>query len=108
MPFHLNAVVYQSDPFRLLQIIRNLVSNAVKFTETGAVVVSVSVLSDTESSSRLRFDVQDTGRGIPPDQVGVMCVFPWRYVSVRVRMRLFELLGMRVATDVCSVQRLRR
>jgi len=51
-----------SDPTRLRQVLVNLVSNAIKFTESGDVTVRVS-----RQGSKLRFAVQDTGIGIPPD-----------------------------------------
>lgn len=54
------------DAHRLLQILTNLLSNAVKFTAEGGVTLMCSVDHDTASSTRLRFQVSDTGIGIPP------------------------------------------
>ena len=54
------------DPLRIKQILLNLVSNAIKFTEQGAVTVRVLPLALTETSARLRFEVSDTGIGIAP------------------------------------------
>jgi PAS domain S-box-containing protein len=54
----------RGDPTRTRQIILNLVSNAVKFTRHGAVVVSVDVDSMTDNHVRLRTAVIDTGIGI--------------------------------------------
>jgi PAS domain S-box-containing protein len=59
----------QSDPTRLRQILFNLVGNAVKFTETGGVVVRASVESVHGDSCQLRVDVVDTGIGIDTDQL---------------------------------------
>ena len=53
------------DPGRLRQLFLNLINNAVKFTERGHVVVRAKVLGRTEGIARLRFEVQDTGIGIP-------------------------------------------
>jgi len=57
--------VIQSDPVRLRQILVNLVGNAIKFTELGG--VSINVGYDI-SSKTLRFDVEDTGIGLTPEQ----------------------------------------
>jgi PAS domain S-box-containing protein len=56
----------RGDPGRLRQVFVNLVSNAVKFTEYGEVVVSVSSVSESASHVELRFEVRDTGIGIDP------------------------------------------
>jgi signal transduction histidine kinase/DNA-binding response OmpR family regulator len=54
------------DPGRLRQVLVNIVGNAMKFTERGQVVVGVSPTSNRPSDS-LRFEVSDTGIGIPRD-----------------------------------------
>jgi signal transduction histidine kinase/HPt (histidine-containing phosphotransfer) domain-containing protein len=52
------------DPFRLTQILNNLISNAIKFTSDGAITVSVHILKQYARKIQLTFAVQDTGVGI--------------------------------------------
>ncbi len=56
------------DPARLRQILLNLLGNAIKFTETGEVLVRVSRVSASVNHAVLEFSVQDTGLGISPEQ----------------------------------------
>ena len=58
------------DPNRLRQVLLNLVGNAIKFTESGEVVVRITLLEHRGSQARLQFVVRDTGIGIPPDKLG--------------------------------------
>jgi signal transduction histidine kinase/CheY-like chemotaxis protein/HPt (histidine-containing phosphotransfer) domain-containing protein len=55
------------DPLRLQQVLTNLVSNAIKFTERGHVMVSVQEDFRAEGSTKLHFSVTDTGIGIPAE-----------------------------------------
>ena len=55
------------DPVRLSQALLNYASNAVKFTERGSVTLSASVIEDSQSFCKLRFEVRDTGIGIAPE-----------------------------------------
>ena len=56
------------DPMRLGQVLVNLTNNAVKFTDRGAITVSVEVLERTAERVQLRFGVRDTGPGISREQ----------------------------------------
>ena len=57
-----------TDPTRLKQAILNLVSNAVKFTESGSVTIKVSSGNDIDKPT-IRFSISDTGIGIPEDSL---------------------------------------
>jgi two-component system, sensor histidine kinase len=58
------AGVWLGDRLRLQQVLANLVSNAVKFTDAGAIACTV-----TRRGDKVRFEVRDTGIGIPADQL---------------------------------------
>jgi len=57
------------DPVRLREILANLVGNALKFTERGEVTVHVSLKEDGEDGVTLGFRIQDTGIGIPEEDI---------------------------------------
>ncbi|TKR31145.1 response regulator [Luteimonas gilva] len=57
----------RGDPVRLRQVLGNLIGNAVKFTERGSIGLSVRRLGENASQHMLRFEVRDTGIGIPPE-----------------------------------------
>ncbi len=57
------------DPFRLRQVITNLVSNAIKFTEKGRILITVRLAEAYQGIVSLHFTVQDTGIGIPKERL---------------------------------------
>lgn len=57
----------QGDPLRLRQVLTNLLSNAVKFTERGSITVRTSLVAHQKKTVIVRFSVEDTGIGIPPE-----------------------------------------
>ncbi len=64
------------DPVRIGQCVTNLVSNAIKFTHTGHVTVSVSATEEVDGLHRVRIDVMDTGIGMSEDtQTRLFAIF---------------------------------
>ncbi len=59
----------RGDPGRLRQMLLNLANNAIKFTEEGDVVVRAKLIHETEEEAKIRFEVRDTGIGIPKDKI---------------------------------------
>lgn len=60
------------DPLRLEQVLINLISNAIKFTQAGRVELRVDLIARTEHALTFRFSVKDTGIGIAPDVQNAM------------------------------------
>ncbi len=58
------ATHVKGDPLRLGQVLTNLVGNAIKFTEQGAIVIRVAAVDETADKVTMRFEVNDTGLGI--------------------------------------------
>lgn len=58
---------YRADAHRLAQILNNFVGNALKFTASGTVTIRADLRVCTDGAAYLRFDVCDTGPGIPTD-----------------------------------------
>ena len=66
----LNCENVTTDPLRLTQILNNLISNAIKFTNKGYIKVTVSSECISENTHNLKVSVQDTGIGIEPSTQG--------------------------------------
>ena len=72
IPPHIDSALperLKGDPGRLRQILLNLCGNAVKFTKEGEVAIDVRLVSSDEGKIVARFEVRDTGIGIPEDRL---------------------------------------
>ena len=99
------------DAGRVRQILVNLVGNAIKFTESGEVSLVVKPERLDDAHAELRFDIRDTGVGIPADKVaGLFSPFTQVDASTTRRFggtglglsisrRLVELMGGRIGVD---------
>lgn len=64
-------MIIKSDPSRIKQCLINLITNAIKFTSHGHVYLNVYT-EKSDSSDFIRFDIEDTGIGIPEDKIGMI------------------------------------
>ena len=61
--------IVSADPGRLRQLLLNLIGNAIKFTDSGGVLVDVAMSTPPGAKPAIRFTVSDTGPGIPADDL---------------------------------------
>ncbi len=101
----------RGDPVRLRQVLTNLVSNAVKFTERGMVNVHVLRKGETRTHHELRFEVHDTGVGIAPEAAAKLFrpfsqadasttrVFGGTGLGLVICKRIIDLMGGRIGVE---------
>ena len=64
---------FKGDPCKIMQIVNNFLSNAIKFTKEGAVILSVvEEIHEEEQTSTLTFNVRDSGMGIPKEKQSLL------------------------------------
>ena len=88
------------DEIRIKQIVTNILTNAVKYTEKGSVTLDVSFVKDTEDSIRLRISVKDTGIGIKEEDIGRLFSAFERIEEERNRSIEGTGLGMNITTQL--------
>ena len=62
----------KGDPTRLNQVLINLCSNAIKFTDTGGVTIEIKYLGTSNSKDKIEFRIIDTGKGIAPEKLNTI------------------------------------
>jgi len=101
----------RGDPVRLRQVLTNLVSNAIKFTERGMINVHVLRKGETRTHHELRFEVHDTGVGIAPEAAAKLFrpfsqadasttrVFGGTGLGLVICKRIIDLMGGRIGVE---------
>ncbi|OCQ91751.1 hybrid sensor histidine kinase/response regulator [Oscillatoriales cyanobacterium USR001] len=99
---NLPTAVYADDK-RLRQVLLNLLSNAAKFTDFGSVTFKVEVVdseaSDRATSARIRFEIEDTGIGIPPEKLQSIFL-PFEQAGKRDRNSEGTGLGLAISQQI--------
>ncbi|GLT23386.1 hypothetical protein GCM10007933_28520 [Zoogloea oryzae] len=108
---HDAPLALRGDPVRLRQILTNLMSNAVKFTHQGEIVIRAQLLDEDDARARYRIEVKDSGIGIAPDAHDrIFSAFSQadnsttrRYggtgLGLAITRRLVELMGGQIGLD---------
>ncbi|MDY6989793.1 MAG: response regulator [Thermodesulfobacteriota bacterium] len=93
----------RGDPARLRQVLINLANNAIKFTEKGEVLIRVSVDAESDHEAIIRFEVSDTGIGIPDNRLD--CLFqPFTQVDGSTTRRYGGTgLGLTISKDLARM-----
>jgi len=93
----------RGDPGRVRQVITNLVSNAIKFTDEGEIIIRIELHEETANRLRLNGRVSDTGIGIPEDKVkGLFSMFSQVDASTT-RKYGGTGLGLAIAKKLCQL-----
>ena len=105
----------RGDPGRLRQVLINLASNAVKFTESGEVMLRATLVPGSGEGTVVRFDVSDTGIGVDPDterlfeafsqaDTSTTRVYGGTGLGLAICKRLVELMGGEIGVDSAPSQ----
>ena len=95
--------VLTGDPLRLNQILLNLCTNAVKFTEEGSVRIKVFILSRNDDTIVLQFEVHDTGIGISSQKIGSIFDSFTQAESYTTRKYGGSGLGLNISKKLCNI-----
>jgi len=90
------------DLVRVEQILSNLIANAIRFTAVGEVSLRYQIVRQTDHELRVRFDVVDTGTGIPPAQLAQIFT-PFHQASSERRVQSGTGLGLSIAQSLTDL-----
>jgi signal transduction histidine kinase/ActR/RegA family two-component response regulator len=94
---------YELDETKLVQILGNLINNAIKFTDKGSVSVTLAVLQHTSKGSVLNFSVKDTGIGIPKNFISEAFEVFTQPKSITVKKHKGSGLGLAIVKQLVSL-----
>lgn len=92
-----------ADPLRLNQILNNLISNAIKYTEKGEVIISLQPVLITTRKAIIHFSVKDTGIGIPEELHETVFESFWQAQQVSLRKHPGTGLGLTITKKLVEL-----
>jgi signal transduction histidine kinase/ActR/RegA family two-component response regulator len=95
-------IAIQADEKRLRQVLINLLGNAIKFTDRGQVTLKVGTVESSDIECRLRFQVEDTGIGMNPEQLEKIFL-PFEQVSDAQRQAEGTGLGLAISQEIVEL-----
>jgi osomolarity two-component system sensor histidine kinase TcsA len=93
----------EGDDFRYGQILRNLVGNAVKFTDFGQIKINVSVQEDHPTSCVILTEISDSGTGVDPNSVAVLFTPFTQFDSSTTKQHQGTGLGLSICKSLCEI-----
>ncbi len=93
------------DEFRVKQVLTNIVGNAVKYTEKGSVKLTCSVGEDKKRKIRLKFSIEDTGIGIPKEELPHIFDEFRQAKNLEAKQRNGTGLGLTISKKLVELQR---
>jgi PAS domain S-box-containing protein len=101
----------KGDPVRLTQVLDNLITNAIKFTDEGKVSLTIETVSDEENEMKLLFEIRDTGIGIEKSKQeeifesftqakdNISRIYGGTGLGLTISKKLVELMGGKIAVE---------
>jgi PAS domain S-box-containing protein len=98
-------VVLNGDPYRLNQVLVNLIGNAIKFTNEGNIDVNIAVGKKSAEEIFLKFSIADTGIGIPEDKINLVFESFTQASTETTRKYGGTGLGLAISKQLLEIQR---
>lgn len=92
-----------SDDFRIIQVINNLLANAVKFTDKGAIQLTARLLEEDENDIKLYVSVSDTGIGIAAENIDKIFSEYWQVYNEKTLTNRGTGLGLSISKNILKL-----
>lgn len=101
---HPSNSIIQADEFKINQILSNLLGNAIKFNETnGSIEMEITLTSQEDDRGTLRFDIKDTGPGVPEDKEQILFDYFQQADNSHTRVHQGLGLGLYISKQLVTI-----